>query len=160
MKLLILITVIALLASFISDRHKTGRALIVAWTRLKHIAPAFFIMLIFISIILTVFPENMISNLLGKHDLFLGVTFASMIGSLVLMPGFIAFPLCGILLRQGVPYTTLSALTTTMMMVGILTFPLEQSYFGTRTAVIRNTLCFLIAMIVALLTGLFYGEIL
>ena len=159
MKLLILITTIALLVSLIADRRKTGRALIVAWNRLKHIASSFILMLILISIILTIFPENMISNLLGKHNLFLGVIFASMIGSLVLMPGFVAFPLCGILLRQGVPYTTLSALTTTMMMVGILTFPIERSYFGTRTAVIRNILCFLMAMVIALLTGLFYGEI-
>ena len=159
MKLLFIITGAALLVSLISDRNKTGHALTIAWNRLKHIAPAFLMMLILISLILSFFPENMISNLLGRNNLFLGTIFASIIGSLMLMPGFIAFPLCGILLQHGVPYTTLSALTTTMMMVGILTFPVEQNYFGTRTTVIRNMLCFVMAIIVAVLTGLIYGEI-
>jgi len=53
----------------------------------------------------------------------------------------------------------LSAFTTTLMMVGIITFPLEKEYFGVKVTVIRNTISFFIALIVAVITGIFFGEV-
>ncbi len=79
--------------------------------------------------------------------------------SLALIPGFIAFPLAGILLKQGIPYMVLSAFTTTLMMVGILTYPIEKAYFGMRVTIIRNVISFLISLIVALMTGILFGEV-
>lgn len=75
------------------------------------------------------------------------------------MPGFIAFPLSGILKQNNVPYMVISGFTTTLMMVGILTFPMEKKYFGTKIAVLRNIVSFFIAIIVAIATGIFFGEI-
>jgi uncharacterized membrane protein YraQ (UPF0718 family) len=54
----------------------------------------------------------------------------------------------------------LSAFTTTLMMVGILTFPIEKAYFGPKVTILRNVLSFLVALIVAVMTGIFFGEIL
>ena len=76
------------------------------------------------------------------------------------MSGFIAFPLAGVLLEKGVPYMVLSAFTATLMMVGVLTYSVEKAYFGTKVAIIRNTINFLIALVIALMTGIFFGEIL
>jgi len=53
----------------------------------------------------------------------------------------------------------LSAFTTTMMMVGVLTYPIEKEYFGTRVTIIRNAVSFLIAIAVAMMTGIIFGEI-
>ena len=53
----------------------------------------------------------------------------------------------------------LSAFTTTLMMVGIITFPIEKEYFGVKVTVIRNVISFFIALIVAVITGIFFGEI-
>ena len=75
------------------------------------------------------------------------------------MPGFIAFPLSGILLNKGVSYMVLSAFTTTLMMVGILTYPIEKEYFGVKVTIIRNIISFFIALAVAIMTGIFFGEI-
>ena len=52
----------------------------------------------------------------------------------------------------------LSAFTTTLMMVGVLTYPIEKEYFGMKITVIRNIISFFIAIIVALVTGIFFGE--
>jgi uncharacterized membrane protein YraQ (UPF0718 family) len=117
-------------------------------------------MLILVSIILFLFPDEVISNYLGNSSKFISVLLASFIGSITLMPGFVAFPLSGILLTKGVPYMVLSAFTTTLMMVGIITFPLEKEYFGVKATVIRNTISFFIALIVAVITGILFGEIL
>ncbi len=54
------------------------------------------------------------------------------------MPGFIAFPLSGILLSKGVPYMVISAFTTTLMIVGVLSYPVEKAYFGTKVTIMRN----------------------
>jgi hypothetical protein len=53
----------------------------------------------------------------------------------------------------------LSAFANTLMMVGIVTAPLEKNYFGMKVTIARNAISFVIAIIVALMTGLFFGEI-
>jgi len=64
------------------------------------------------------------------------------------------------LLGKVVPYMVLSAFTSSLMMVGVLTFPVERKYFGTRIALIRNIIGLGISICVALVTGIFYGELL
>lgn len=115
-------------------------------------------MLILVSVILFLFSDKVISHYLGSGSRVIGLVSASLLGSVTLMPGFIAFPLCGILLQEGVLYMVLSAFSTTLMMVGVLTFPVEKSYFGIKVTVIRNVLSFFIAIVIALVTGIFYGE--
>jgi len=154
------ITGLILLISFIINKQKTIKAIKISFIKFKKIFPTFITMLILVSIILFLFPDEVISNFLGNSSKFISVLLASFIGSITLMPGFVAFPLSGILLTKGVPYMVLSAFTTTLMMVGIITFPLEKEYFGVKATVIRNTISFFIALVVAAMTGIFFGEIL
>jgi len=153
------ITGLILLISFIINKQRTIKAVKIAITKFKKIFPTFISMLIFVSFILFLFPDEVISNYLGHSSKFISVLLASFFGSITLMPGFIAFPLSGILLTKGVPYMVLSAFTTTLMMVGIITFPLEKEYFGVKVTVIRNIVSFFIALIVAVITGILFGEI-
>jgi len=157
---LYIITGFAILLSFIVNSKKTLMAIKIAVKKFVNILPAFLTMLIFVSVVLFLVPDKVISNYLGNSNKFVGVTFASFFGSITLMPGFIAFPLCGILLKKGVSYMVLSAFTTTLMMVGVLTYPIEKEYFGMKVTIIRNVISFFIALIVALMTGIFFGELL
>jgi len=149
----------ALLISFIVDYGKTLKAIKIAVKRFLNILPAFLTMLILISIVLFLVPDKAITNYLGNNNKFIAVLFASFLGSITLIPGFIAFPLCGILLKKGVLYMVLSAFTTTLMMVGVLTYPIENEYFGTRVTITRNVISFFIALVVAFMTGIFFGEV-
>ena len=153
------ITAFAILLSFLANPKKTIMAIKIAVKKFVNILSPFLIMLILVSVVLFLIPDKVISNYLGNSNKLIGVIFASFFGSITLMPGFIAFPLCGILLKKGVPYMVLSAFTTTLMMVGVLTYPIEEEYFGMRVTVIRNTISFFIAIIVALMTGIFFGEV-
>ena len=45
------------------------------------------------------------------------------------------------------------------MMVGVLTYPIEKQYFGVKVTIIRNAFSLLIALIIAVATGIFFGEI-
>lgn len=153
------ITLILLLTSFFFDRKKTKKALKISWTKFSKILPMFLVMLVIVSVFLYLLPHELIEKYLGEKDTTKGMGIALLIGSLALMPGFIAFPLCGILRNQGVPYMVLSAFTTSLMMVGLITLPIEKAYFGMKTALIRNGIGLLIAVIVAVATGLVFAEV-
>ncbi len=152
-------TGLSVLISAILDRKKTATALKIAWKKFIAILPAFLTMLILVSIILFLIPDTMISQYLGNESRFIGIVFASSFGSITLMPGFVAYPLCGILLKKGVSYMVLAAFTTTLMMVGILTYPVEKEYFGVKVTIIRNLISFCMALLIALAIGIFFGEL-
>jgi len=156
---LYVITGLALVFSLVASREKTLEALTISYRRFINILPAFLIMLILVSVVLFLVPDKVISEYLGVENRFTGVLLASFLGSLTLMPGFIAYPLAGILLKKGVAYMVLSAFTTTLMMVGVLTYPIEKQYFGARVTIIRNVISLLIALVIAVVTGIFFGEI-
>jgi uncharacterized membrane protein YraQ (UPF0718 family) len=145
--------------SCIADQGKTIMAFKVAARMFLNILPAFLIMFVLVSIVLFLLPDAVISAYLGGDNKFLSLLLASLVGSITVMLGFIAFPLCGILLRKGVLYMVLSAFSTTLMMVGVLFYPVERQFFGAKVTIKRNMISFLIALAVALMTGLFFGEI-
>jgi len=153
------ITVFFLLVSFIKDRKKTIHALKVAWKKLLKILPSFLMMLIAVSILLYFIPDHVIVEHLNGTSKWISFVSALLLGSVAVMPGFVAFPLGGILLGKGVSHMVISAFTTTLMMVGIVTFPIEKVYLGTKVAILRNVISIAIAIITALVTALFYGEL-
>jgi len=159
MIILYILTALALLISLIANRQKTIAALRVASKLLTRILPAFTGMLVSVSILLFFIPDSLIAQQLQGSGTIADVLLAAGLGSIIIMPGFIAFPLCGILLSKGVPYMALAAFSSTLMMVGIVTFPIEQHFFGTKFALIRNVVSLLIALCIALVIGLFFGEI-
>ncbi|MBT3168446.1 MAG: hypothetical protein HN952_05215 [Candidatus Cloacimonetes bacterium] len=148
-----------LLISFVKNRQKTIKALKISAKKLIKILPSILTMLILVSIVLHFLPKEKIALYLGTKNTFLSTIFASVFGSITMMPGFITFPLAGILREQNVPFMVISAFTTTLMMVGIITFPVERKYLGTTIAILRNALYFFIAIIVAVVTGFLFGEI-
>jgi len=159
MIVLYIVTAVAMTASLIADRRKTASALQLAARRLGKILPAFLAMIVLFSVTVTLLPHDVLMRLLGKDSGWQGVATASGLGSVALMPGFIAFPLCGALLERGVPYMVLAAFSTTLMSVGVLTYPLERQYFGTRVTLVRNGVSLLIALIVATVIALIFGEV-
>jgi uncharacterized membrane protein YraQ (UPF0718 family) len=156
---LIAVTGLALVVSLCFSKDKTLHAVKIAARRFTNILPVFLIMLILVSVVLFFAPENIIIRYLGSENTFSGFIYAALIGSIIVMPGFISFPLCGILLDMGVQYMVLSAFTTTLMMVGVLTFPVERAYLGIRVTIIRNVMSFSIALVIAIVTGIVFGEI-
>ena len=159
MVLIYTITLVAVIASMVADRGKTVKSFKTATKKMIKIAPAFLVMTILISIVLYLVPDESISYYLGHENKWTGLLIAYALGSISLMPGFIVFPLCGVLLEQGLPYMTLSGFSTTLMMVGVLTFPVERAYLGTKVAVLRNLIYLVVAVIVTIITGLCCGEL-
>jgi uncharacterized membrane protein YraQ (UPF0718 family) len=153
------VAVLALLASAAVDRTRTGEALRIALRRFATILPPFVAMLSLASLVLTAISPERVSVWVSGEHLLASTGIAALIGSVALIPGFISFPLAGILLSKGVPYMVLAAFTVTLMLVGVATFPVERAYFGSAVAIVRNVVCFAIALLVALAIGLAFGEL-
>lgn len=156
MKILTIIAVVAIIASLIADRNKTWVGIKKGTLMFVKILPSILSVLILVSIVLNFLPNELIVKYLGEDAGFTGYVFAAMAGSIALIPGFIAYPLSGILVNTGVSYPVIAVFITTLMMVGILTLPIEIKFFGVRVSIIRNTLYFIGAIIIGSLTGLFY----
>lgn len=156
----IVLTLIITLFSYIADKKKTRIAFLLAFRKIKKILPAFMMMLILMAVVLYFFSEKEIQKFLSNDNIFYSLVLALSTGSLAMLPGFIAFPLCGILLDHGVAYMVLSAFSSSLMMVGIVTFPVEVEYIGIKLGILRNLISLIIAVVVALFTGLAFGELL
>ena len=142
-----------LILSFFKDRAKTVTALTKAWKSFENILPSVLTVLILIGFALTLLDAENISKLLGSESGILGLCIAAAIGSVTLIPGFVAFPLAASLVSAGAGYAQIAIFISTLMMIGVATFPLEAKYFGKPTALKRNILSLLVAMITSLLIG-------
>lgn len=144
MDTLLLYAVAAILfgASAFADRGKTKTALQKAFKALEGILPQMIVVLIFISLVLAAFDSRTISRLIGERSGFIGTIAAAVIGAVTLIPGFVAFPAAGELLRNGAGTPQIAAFVSSLMMVGVVTLPMEIKYFGRRVAIIRNLAAF------------------
>ena len=150
---LYVITGFALIVSFNKSKEKTKLALKKAWKSFENILPQFLTILVIIGIMLAILTPEQISRLIGNESGWLGVLVAALIGAITLVPGFIAFPLAPALLKSGAGYMQIAAFISTLMMVGVVTFPLEMKYFGKKATLIRNAEAFIFSLIVAYIMG-------
>src|SRR6056297_1364159 len=106
---------------------------------------------------LAVFDADFISKVVGSESGWFGVLISSVIGSITLIPGFVAFPMADMLLENGAGYMQIAVFVSTLMMVGIVTAPVEIKYFDKRLTVERNVLAFLFSFLVAFIIGKVVG---
>ena len=142
-----------LVMSFIANRQKTLMGLKKGWMMFKNILVPFLNILILVSIALYLISPSVISRYLGPESGALGLGIAAVVGSITLIPGFISYPIAKGLITQGASYTVVATFMTTLMMVGVVTLPLEIKYFGKTVAVSRNVLNFVAAVIIGLAVG-------
>lgn len=145
--------IVLTLVSFFKDKEKTKRALINGIKSFENIMPQFLSILVIIGIGLTILKPETISKLIGNDSGIFGVVLSSLVGSVIMMPTFVAFSTGNTLIQNGAGYAQVSALITTLTMVGVLTFPLEAKYIGKRGAFYRNFLAFLFSFVVAFFIG-------
>lgn len=148
------LAILLVLLSLYKDKKKTKSALKKAWKAFENILPELLTIMLLIGILLTVLNAETISKLMGKESGFMGVILASAIGAVTLIPGFIAFPTAAALLQNGAGIMQIAAFVSTLMMVGVVTIPVEKKYFGKKVTIARNILAFFFSFAVAYVIGL------
>lgn len=148
------LAIVLLILSFVKDKKKTKIALKKAWKAFENILPEFLVVIILVGFLLAILNPQTISKIIGTESGWFGVILAGMIGSITLIPGFVAFITAALLLENGAGYMQIAAFISTLMMVGIVTLPVEIKYFGKKISIMRNILAFFFSFIVAIIIGM------
>lgn len=156
-KIFYILSIILLIISYSKDKTKTKIALLKSWKSFINILPQMLGIITSVGLIIAFLNPQVISRIIGSSSGYLGVTLAAVIGSITLIPGFIAFPTAAILLENGAVYMQIGAFISSLMMVGLLTIPVEITFFGKKTTFLRNSLAFLFSFIVAIIIGKVVG---
>lgn len=145
---------ILLLVSFIRDKSKTGKSIKVAWKSFEKMIPTVLAMMLFIGITLSVVNQSVITTLIGSESGVAGAMIALIMGSIIALPSFVAFPFGGALLKAGAGYMQVAALVSTIMAVGIVSMPVEIKYFNKNIALKRILLSFMICIVFTAVIGM------
>lgn len=151
------VTILLLAISFFKDKKKTKMALKKGWKAFENILPQFLVVILLVGVLLAVLNTEVISKIIGSGSGWLGVLLAAVIGAITLIPGFVAFPTAAMLLQGGAGYMQIGAFVSTLMMVGVVTMPVEIKYFGKKLTILRNILAFIFSFVVAYVIGLAVG---
>lgn len=154
-----IVVILLLTISYFKDKKKTKMALKKAWKSFKNILPQFLGVIMLVGILLAIFNAEVISKIIGRESGVIGVIFSAVVGAITLIPGFVAFPTAAMLLNSGAGYMQIGAFVSALMMVGVVTVPVEMNYFGKRITIMRNVLSFIFCFVVAYIIGKVAGGI-
>jgi len=136
------------LVSLLKDPLKTKQGLKKGMKSFMKLMPVLLPLFLFIGILLTLITPEFISRFLGEDSGLLGYVFALSIGSITFMPPFVAFPLGKELLESGAAYPQVAGFLVTVMSVGLVYYVAESRFFSRKSAIYRNAVSFIGALIV------------
>lgn len=147
--ILYIIAFVLLLISYKKDKKKTNKALLKGWKSIENILPQFLGIILVVGLTLAILKPETISSIIGSNSGIFGVFLSAVLGSIAMMPTFVAFSTGNMLLQNGAGIAQVAALISTLTLIGIITIPLETKYIGKRAAIYRNILAFVFSIIVA-----------
>ena len=122
-----------------------------------NIVPQLLGILMLVGLVFSAFNAETISKVIGEDSGWMGVVVSAAVGSITLIPGFVAFPTAAMVLQNGAGYMQIAAFVSSLMMVGVMTASLEMEYFGKKMTIIRNVFGFLFSFVVAFVIGRVLG---
>lgn len=147
------IAIVLFVISIVKNKKKTFEAMKKSKGMMGNMMGEIVAIIFLIGLVLTFIPPETIKAILGSSNTIVSTFISAIVGSITLIPAFVAFPLVGSLVDAGASIVPAVAFLTTLTMVGIVTFPLEKKEFGTKFAIVRNLLSFGFAIIISLVMG-------
>ncbi|HJV21511.1 MAG TPA: hypothetical protein VJ570_02390 [Holophagaceae bacterium] len=138
--------------SGLQDPARTRRALAQAGRAGLGLLPSLLALTAGIGLTLALIPPAALTRLFQGHGV-AGFFLLAGVGSLLTIPGPVAYPLAGSLHQLGAGLPALATFITTLTMVGLLTAPLEVKAFGRRFTVLRQAFSLGLALLIGALMG-------
>ncbi len=123
---------ICLVLSIWKSRAKTVQTFKMGAKALGNMAPSLLAIVGIVGLILGILPTETISRLVGAEAGITATAAAAILGAVTLIPALVSFPLAGSLFNSGATVTTVAVFSTSLVMVGTVTAPLEISPWGKR----------------------------
>lgn len=152
-KIIYTVSISLLLLSLYKDKEKSKKALKKAWKSFESMLPQLLSVLFIIGITLAFVSPEFISKVMGSESGIFGMLIGGVIGSITMMPSFVAFPLAAALLDNGAGLVQVSAFVLTLTMVGVAILPMEMKVLGRKGSLLRNGLAFGLSFMVAIAMG-------
>ncbi len=150
------ITLILTIVSFVKDKRKTLKGIKKGYKAFVKLLPVLIPLFLFIGILLAVVTPEFISSLIGEGSGIIGIIIGLTVGSITFMPPFVAYPLGVELIGNGAGYAQVAGLLVTLMSVGLVYFAAESKLFHTKSALLRNLVSLVGAIIVVLIVMVVY----
>ena len=141
---------------FIRNKEKAFFSLNLAFKSTVKIFPLILIVLFFMALIQNFLKNNLLTNYILSAEGIFGHIITASLGAVFHIPQFIAFPLGGQLLNQGIDPGIVATFVTTLVMVHTFSIPVEIKELGLKFAVTRNLLNFLFAIVIGFIVGVLY----
>jgi len=141
---------------FLLDKKKAKEALNFALKALKTIGPILVIMIILLVFMQQFFSKEDIAKYIAASTGYSGYFTAAFLGAIIHIPFFIAFPIGGQLLHSGVNPGFIAVLITSLVMVHLLSIPIEIKELGLKFALVRNILSLVFAIFIGITIGVLY----
>jgi uncharacterized membrane protein YraQ (UPF0718 family) len=151
------LAIVLTILSFIKSKEKTMMGLKKGAKSFIKLMPVLLPLFLFIGILLTLVTPELISSILGEESGFLGYVFGLSIGSITFMPPFVAYPLGQSLLDNGAAYPQVAGFLVALMSVGLVYFQVESRYFNKKSALFRNVVSLVGAIIVIMIVAVVYA---
>jgi uncharacterized membrane protein YraQ (UPF0718 family) len=110
------------------------------------------------ALIVSFIPADILQKYIGSDSGINGILISLGLGSVSVMPGFAAFPLCAALRGEGIPYHIIAGFSIALMNVGVVTFPIEKRYLGFSVALTRNLVALIVCIIAVVVVKIVFGE--
>ena len=147
-----------LILSLIKSKEKTISALRIALKKFTSILSIFLLVMAGFALIVTFVPTELLQKYIGIESGIKGIALSLGLGSISVMPGFAAFPLCAALKGEGISYYIIAAFSLSLMNVGIVTFPIEKKFLGLSVALLRNLIALIVCIIAVIIVKIVFGE--
>jgi uncharacterized membrane protein YraQ (UPF0718 family) len=147
------ITLVLTGIALVKNKEKTFQSMKKSKGMMSNMLGQIVSIILLIGLVLTLIPPATIEQALGSSNQVVASIVAAIVGSITLIPAFVAFPLVGSLVDAGASIVPGVAFLTTLTMVGVVTFPLEKQEFGAKFALTRNGISFVFALIIAIGMG-------
>ncbi|MFH1316042.1 MAG: permease [Candidatus Woesearchaeota archaeon] len=150
------IIIVILLVYYFKNKIKAKEALMIARNTFNSIFPLLLILLLLISFFKGILSVDTIRVYVSSLHGFAGYIISAIAGSLFHVPSFIAFPIGGQLLQNGVKVGIVCVFITSLIMVHIFTIPIEIKELGYKFAILRNLLSIIAAILIGAIMGVIY----
>jgi len=146
--IVLIVTFFSVVVSYLVDKKKTIAGIQAGLRLFLQVLPSVFVLIWVTSTLIYLLPAGVIAHYLGREAGFTGYLLAALLGAISLIPSFIAYPLAGVLLKSGVSIQVIAMFLSTLFMAGVPSIQLEARYYGWKTAIIRNVV-YLVGAVIA-----------